>query len=226
MTGASHHARLRIPARGARAGFTLLEVILAVLILMFLAIGIHKFVSSNLRAIHFSVEDTKDQLAIERLVALIQEELYSIPPRTQSSLLGEGYKVSNVYYDQLEWRSRGGPGLMTTAASGEYSVKLQMKEAKKGSGKYEIGFLRRPVLIDTQGALVAAGNDKDATWVPLLPDAAELKIRYWDSRVGTITDRWTEVAVRPSLVILSIMRQGDAAPYEAVLTVPAALTQQ
>ncbi len=215
-----------IPRLKRRAAFTLLEVILAVTILMFLSIGIHRFVESNLRAIQFSVEDTKDQLAVERLVALIQEELYSIPPRSQSSLIGEGYKVSNVYYDQMEWRSRGGPGLMTTAAGGEYSVRLQMKEVVKGSRKYEIGFIRKPVLLDTQGALVAAANDKDASWVPLLPGAAELKIRYWDSRVGTITDRWTEPTIRPALVILNIMREGDAAPYEAVLTVPAALTQQ
>ena len=112
-------ARLRRPSFHRRSGFTLLEVILAVIILSSIAFSIFKIVQSNLHAIQSSVQDTEEQLDVERLASLVQEELCSIVPKSQSSLLGEGLKLGGTNLDSIEWRSRGGPGLMTTAASGE-----------------------------------------------------------------------------------------------------------
>ena len=113
----------------ARRGFTLLEVILAVMVLALTSLGIFKFVQSNLQAIQMSVEDAEEVLSVERLVALVQEELYNIQPRGNSSfVLGQDLRTSNKDFDSMEWRSRGGPGLMTTAMSGEYQVTLMMKD--------------------------------------------------------------------------------------------------
>ena len=73
---------------GGNAGFTLLEVVLAVMILGLTSIGIFKFVQSNLRAIQYSVEDAEESISIDRLVSLVQEELYAIPARgTNGTLL-------------------------------------------------------------------------------------------------------------------------------------------
>jgi len=44
------------------------------------ALGIFRFVQSNIRAVAASVEDTEQQLAVERLVALVQDELFNLPP--------------------------------------------------------------------------------------------------------------------------------------------------
>ena len=115
---------------------------------------------------------------------------------------------------------------MTTAASGEYRVKLRIQPITKDSNKYEIGYWRRPALLETSGGLVAGGSDKDATWVPLLQNVTGLTIRYWDARLGQVLDSWRDQAARPSFVILSILREGEESPYEAVLNVPAAMTQQ
>jgi len=209
-----------------RSGFTLLEVILSVIILASIALGIFKFVQSNLRAIQSSVQDTEEQLAVERLASLVQEELSNIVPKSQSSLLGEGLKLGGTNLDSIEWRSRGGPGLMTTAVSGEYRVKLRMQPLKDNQSKYEIGLWRRPALLDTESGLIAGGSDKDATWVPLLQNVTGLTIRYWDARMGQLLDSWRDQAARPSFVVLSILREGEESPYEAVLGVPAAMTQQ
>ena len=199
-------ARLRHRSSMGRSGFTLLEVILSVIILASIALGIFKFVQSNLRAIQSSVQDTEEQLAVERLASLVQEELTNL--------------------DSIEWRSRGGPGLMTTAVSGEYRVKLRMQPLKDNQSKYEIGLWRRPALLDTESGLIAGGSDKDATWVPLLQNVTGLTIRYWDARMGQLLDSWRDQAARPSFVVLSILREGEESPYEAVLSVPAAMTQQ
>ena len=94
-----------------RKGFTLIEVMLAVAILSLTTLGIFLFVQSTLRAVASSVEDTEEQLAMERLVALVQEQLYSLPVRGQTNIQGESIKLNGADFDSIEWRSRGGPGL-------------------------------------------------------------------------------------------------------------------
>jgi prepilin-type N-terminal cleavage/methylation domain-containing protein len=210
-----------------RRGFTLLEVVLAVAILGMTSVGIFKFVQSNLRAIKYSVEDADEVLSVERLVALVQEELYDLPIRgNNGSLTGIPLPSQGRDFDTLEWSSRGGPGLMTTAATGEFRTRLMMKPMSDKSSGYEIGFRRQPVLLDSAGGLVQGGSDKDATWVPLLTHANGLRIRYWDARLGQLIDSWRDPSARPTFVVLSILKEGETFPYEAVLTVPAALTQQ
>jgi prepilin-type N-terminal cleavage/methylation domain-containing protein len=224
--GTQNDRALPVP-RGLRCrGFTLLEVVVAVAILGMTSIGIFRFVQSNMRAIAASVEDTEQQLAVERLVALVQDELFNLPPRTQSSVIGESLKLSGNDFDSMEWRSRGGSGLMTTAASGEFRVKLRIQPVEKNSSQYEIGFWRRPVLLDTAGGLVAGGSDRDATWVPLLQNVVALRIRYWDQRLGQLLDSWRDPAARPAFIIMSITKEGEESPYEAVLRIPSSNAQQ
>lgn len=227
MDNAVQSARAMVGLRRLRCrGFTLLEVVVAVAILGMTSIGIFRFVQSNMRAIAASVEDTEQQLAVERLVALVQDELFNLPPRSQSSVIGEAIKLSGNDFDSMEWRSRGGSGLMTTAASGEFRVKLRIQPVEKSSNRYEIGFWRRPALLDTAGGLVAGGSDRDATWVPLLQNVVALRIRYWDQRLGQLLDSWRDPAARPAFVIVSITREGEDTPYEAVLRIPSSNTQQ
>ena len=133
----------------ARGGFTLLEVMLAVAIIGFTTVGIFRFVQSTVRAVAVSVEDTEEQLRVDRLVALVQEEFYSLPARGQTNIQGESIKLNGADFDSIEWRSRGGPGLMTTAVSGEYRVKLRIQPVEKNSNKYEIGYWRRPARLET-----------------------------------------------------------------------------
>ncbi|MCX6982176.1 MAG: prepilin-type N-terminal cleavage/methylation domain-containing protein [Verrucomicrobia bacterium] len=212
----------RVPRRH---GFTLLEVMLAVAIIGFTTVGIFRFVQSTVRAVAVSVEDTEEQLRVDRLVALVQEEFYSLPARGQTNIQGESIKLNGADFDSIEWRSRGGPGLMTTAVSGEYRVKLRIQPVEKNSNKYEIGYWRRPALLETDGGLVAGGSDKDATWVPLLQRVSAMRIRYWDSRLGQLLDSWRDPTARPAFVILSITREGDDVPYEAVLRIPVSAVQ-
>jgi hypothetical protein len=184
-------------------------------------------VQSNLRAIQYSVEDAEEVVSVDRLVSLVQEELYAIPARgSNGSLLSVDQRTNNMDFDSLEWRSRGGPGLMTTAATGEYSVTLMMKPITPTSREYEIGLRRRPVLLDSAGGLVQGGSDKDSTWVPLLSKTTSLRVRLWDPRLGQFVAGWRDQGARPTFVVLSILKEGETAPYEAVLTVPAAMTQQ
>jgi hypothetical protein len=114
---------------------------------------------------------------------------------------------------------------MTTAATGEYRVKLRIQPIEKFSNKYEIGFWRRPALLDTAGGLVAGGSDDDATWVPLLQRVSAMRLRYWDKQIGLLRDSWTDPTAKPAFIVISITREGDDTPYEAVLRIPISAVQ-
>jgi prepilin-type N-terminal cleavage/methylation domain-containing protein len=216
---------IALRASRRRSGFTLLEVMIAVMVLAAVGVAIFRFVQGTLKAMDFSVQDTEHQLEVERVMSLVQEGLYGLQPRASGTLLGQGLKIGQRNLDTLEWRSRGGAGLMTTAATGEYRVQLRIMPLKNNPSKYEIGLWRRPALLDTETGLVQGGSDKDADWVPLLQDVDGLMIRYWDGLLNQATDKWVDQAKRPVFITVSIWRTGEAVPYEAVLTVPVALTQ-
>lgn len=208
-----------------QSAFTLLEVLLAVAIMGLTTLGIFRFVQSTIRSVSFSVEDTEEQIAVNRLSALVQEQLYSLPARGQTNIQGESLRINGADFDSMEWRSRGGAGLLTAAASGEYRVKLRIQPVEKNSAKYEIGFWRQPALIETAEGLVPGGSDKDATWVPLLQNVSALRLRYWDPRLNQLRDSWNEATMKPSFVIMSITLDGEAAPYESVLRIPISAVQ-
>jgi type II secretory pathway component PulJ len=205
---------------------TILEVVLAVAILSMISVALFQFVRSTLKAIALSSEDVNNRLAVERLVDLVQEELYALPARGQSTLLGKAVKLSGRDVDTLEWRSKGGPGLMTTAAKGEYQVRLRIKPIARDSSHYEIGVEREQVIEETDGGLVAAAGTAKPDWIPLIPDAKSMRVRFFDPRLNTEVDQWNDPAARPSYVRLSIAREDDEVPLEAVVGIPSAIATQ
>jgi hypothetical protein len=60
----------------------------------------------------------------------------------------------------------------------------------------------------------------------LIENFAAMEIRYFDPRINSWLERWQDQNVRPSLVRIRLWRRADDEPYEAVLNIPAALTQQ
>lgn len=205
---------------------TILEVVIAVVILSMISIAVFQFVRSNLKAISMSTKDVNDRLAVERLVELVQEEFYNIPARGQATLMSKAVKVSGRDVDVVEWRSKGGPGLMTTAAKGEYQVRLRIKPVQRDSSKYEIGIEREMVMQETALGLVAGAGTSKPDWVMLIPEALSLKCRFFDPRLNTEVESWTDPASRPSYMRLSIMREGDVVPFEAVIANPGGIATQ
>jgi hypothetical protein len=55
---------------------------------------------------------------------------------------------------------------------------------------------------------------------------AALEIRYYDARLNSWQDRWTDPQRYPSLVRVRLWKRAGDPPLEVVLTVPAANVQQ
>lgn len=196
--------------RGRRktpAGFTLLEITLAVTILAMMSLSIYRFVQSNMVAMRLSADQNATEAKFHGFLNLLTEQWQALPPGV-GALTGEPLKQNDVSRDEITWVCGAGPGLLTRYAAGDYQVSLQLRPKPKTADRLEIGVSRK--------ARGETGEDAES-WVPLLDDVRSLEIRYFDPRLNTWVDRWTDTATLPRLVRLAIARPDLSVPWEVVI---------
>lgn len=189
------------------SGFTLLEVVLAVALVAMVTLTIYGFVASNLQAIRVFTETGQRDRALEGFIEALKTQLLALPSKGKSSLSGEPHKFGNFSSDEMQWVCGAGNGLFTNQAEGEYRVTLMRGKTKDGVA--DLGLSRVPV----------DSSERIRNWVSLLPEVQEMRIRYYDDRLNSWVDKWTDSAARPALINLEILRRGDAAAYVRVLHV-------
>ena len=106
------------PDNRRRCGFTLLEVMLAVGIIALVGIAIYRFVDTSLQSMRISTDDTTQKGAVQALVAVLEREFCSLPPKESAALMGEAHKFNGKASDQVHWLTQRGNGLFTQAATG------------------------------------------------------------------------------------------------------------
>lgn len=198
-----------------RGAFTLLEVMIAVMIISLLMVSIYRFVRSTLVAIRTSQATSNERQETAALIDYVRGELEDLPVRGQGVLLGNPGRYHDAASDELTWVCRAGYGVLTTDAPDEYRVTLAIQPVAQTSSQLEIGLRRQPTNVD----------EKKYNWLPLLRPAAALEVRYFDQRLNAWIDRWTDQALRPTLVRVRVWRTADEPPLEAVLPVPSARSQ-
>ena len=195
----------------ARA-FTLLEIMLAVIILGMMSLAIYRFVQANVTAMRISSEADAVEARYDGLRELLTQQLQSLPPGT-GALAGEPLKIDGHDRDELTWFCPAGPGLLTRYATGDFQVSLRLRARDAKSRQLDLGLLRKPK-DDT-----AVANEHE-TWVRLIDNVGTLQIRFFDSRLNTWVQRWTDTVTLPRLVRVVIGRTDATAPTE--ITVPLA----
>ena len=188
-----------------RSGFTLLEISFAVAILAMMSMAIYRFVQSNLISIRVSSEVNAIDASYDGLHELLAAQLQGLPAG-DGKLIGEPFKFNNRPRDEITWISGAGPGVITRYARGEYSVTMRMRPAKNNRNQMDIGLTRKP----------QAEDEGDETWFPLLPNVQSMQIRYFDPRLNSWVDRWTDTVTLPRLVRLVITRP-NGAPWDAIV---------
>ena len=191
-----------------QSGFTLLEIIVAVVILATMAMAIYRFVQSNMVAIRVSSEAIAADARYEGLREVLMAQWQSLPPG-KGALLGDSYKLSDRSRDEISWICGAGPGLMTRYAAGDYIVSLRL-QSEKNSDRYDLGFLRKP-------RNDSAVSDVNESWISLIDNATSLQIRYFDVRLNTWVERWTDKGTLPRLVKVTVGRGDASVPWEAII---------
>lgn len=205
--------RLRKPyivtRRLYRAGFTLLEIMLAVAILGMMAMTIFRFVQTNVTALRFSSEAAAVDAQYDGLRDLLTTEWQSLSP-TRARMIGEPFKLNDRERDEIRWNCYAGPGLLTRYAPGEYTVVLRLQPANDKSDRLDLGLLRKSLEdFDT--------NEGEESWVPLIKNVASLEITYFDPNANSWLPRWPGGNRMPSLVKISLGRPDTTGPWEAVI---------
>jgi prepilin-type N-terminal cleavage/methylation domain-containing protein len=189
-------------------GFTLLEIIVAVAILATMAMAIYRFVQSNLTAIRMSSDAIAADARYDGLREVLMMQWQSLPVG-KGALLGDTFKLNDRSRDEIRWICSAGPGLMTRYAAGDYIVSLRL-QSEKNSDRYDLGFLRKP-------RNDSAVSDVNESWVPLIDDVNSLQIRYFDTRLNTWVERWTDTGTLPRLVKVTVGHGDSPTPWEAII---------
>ena len=189
-------------------GFTLLEIIIAVVILATMAMAIYRFVQSNLAAIRASSDAIVADARYDGLREVLIAQWQALPPG-KGALLGDAFKLNDRPRDEIRWLCGAGPGLMTRYAAGDYIVSLGL-QSRKHSDQFDLGFLRKPV---SDSAL----SDVHESWIPLIDKVTSLQIRYFDTRLNVWVERWTDTGTLPRLVKVTIGRADSPIPWEAII---------
>jgi prepilin-type N-terminal cleavage/methylation domain-containing protein len=200
-----------------RRAFTLIEVIVAVLMIGLIAVTLQRFVGTALMGISISGEHEAESEKLAALFRYIDMQLDDLSPRGQSLLLGTPHKFGNsLNSDELQWRCLPGAGTLSSAGDGEWFVTLTLMPQSKTSSKLDLGLKRRYVDAD----------EKSYDWVPLMQDVAGLKFEYYSTQLNAWLDRWNDQNSRPRLVRMMLWTSKDALPERAVFTINSARTQQ
>ena len=192
-----------------RSAFTLLEITLAVMILAMMALAIYQFVQSNLTALRISAEVNVIDARYSGFESLLSTQWQNLPAGV-GALVGEPLKLNDKPRDEITWVSSAGPGLLTRYAAGEYRVSLRLRPVAKDANAMEIGIARRPKTDEINAA-------EQESWIPLLPNVRAMQIRYFDPRLNTWVERWTDTVTLPRLVKVAIERTDTPAPWEAII---------
>ncbi len=192
-----------------RRAFTLLEIMLAVGILGMMSLAIYRFVQTSITALRIQTETSLIDAQYSGFANLLSSEWQSLTPG-QGALLGEPFKFGDRPRDEVTWIATAGPGLLTRYAAGEYRVSMRLRPAQKGSEKMVVGVMRKP-------RSSAEFENETESWVPLLPDVQSMQIRYFDPRLNTWVDKWTDTLTLPRLVKVTLTRANESAPWENII---------
>ena len=182
---------------------------LAVAILSMMALAIYRFVQSNLIAIRVSSEASAADVRYDGLGDLLTGQWQSLAPGA-GALLGEPLKLNDRPRDEIRWTCGAGPGLLTRYAPGDFVVTLRLQRENEKSDRLDLGLLRKP----KNDQAITAENE---TWVPLIENVYSLQIRYFDPRLNSWLDRWSDNLTLPRLVKVTIERGGSFVPWEVIV---------
>jgi prepilin-type N-terminal cleavage/methylation domain-containing protein len=192
----------------ARA-FTLIEITLAVAILALMSLAIYRFVQANVVALRVSAEATAADSRYDALREILTNQWQSVPSGS-GALLGEALKLNDRPRDEIKWTTSAGPGLLTRYAAGDFIVTMRLQPPSQKSDQLDLGFLRKP---KGDHALTNANE----SWMPLLENVQSLQIRYFDPRLNTWLDKWTDTVTLPRLVKVIVGRRDAGVPWEAII---------
>ena len=226
---------------GRRAGFTLLEIMLAVAIMAMIGMTIYDFADTALASARFSAMQSDRAGVCNGLRNLLAAQLASLPSGVPDALIGFKLRRKGTESDTLQLVCPPGNGVLAPDALGYYQLTLSLREVPRGSGQLALGIDRTPRGPtgnddddddDDDDASGATPNrttnlntgihtaDLPSDWVLLADGVRSLEIAYFDHRLNSWVERWSDQSLLPDLLRVRLTFVDSPTPYEMVVRVP------
>ena len=223
------------------SAFTLIEIMLAIAILAVICGTIYQFTATTVRATVVSAQADSREVSFSGLRRLLDAQFAALPFSEPHAFLGATTDGKHGKRDALQMICPAGNALLTPDAHGLYQITLGLHEIPRGSGHYVLGLEREPWTDDSETLLngadafqlpaVSAGGVRTtgtslqseqgpSDWVRLLDGVSALEISYFDPRLNTWLDKWSDQTFIPSLVRVRLTMENSDVPYEFVEQVP------
>ncbi len=225
--------RMHLPVSPGLAGFTLIEMTLAVAILAIISLTVYRFTDVAIRAADVSMQVSAEDAACGGLRRLLAAQLSALPANQNGTLVGVNTtRRGGGRHDTLLMVCPAGNAVLTPDAKGYYQVTLDLREIPRDSGHWALGLERTPWTDDddddddddaikpTSPELRTVRQSLPTDWVRLLDNVSALEIAYFDSRLNGWQDKWTDQTNLPNLIRVRVSLAGNSQPYEIVQRVP------
>lgn len=214
------------------AGFTLIEMTLAVAILAIISLTVYRFTEVAIRATAVSMQAGAEETACGGLRRLLAAQLAALPSNQNGVLSGINTTRKGSRHDALQLVCPAGNAVLTPSAKGYYQVTFDLRETPRDSGHWALGLERTPWTDDdddddddgpkpnASSPLSTGKQQLPSDWVKLLDNVNTLEIAFFDSRLNGWVDKWTDQTNLPNLVRVRVALAGNTVPYEIVERVP------
>jgi len=230
----NHNSPNSLKARRLSGGFTLLEVVIAMILLALFSGTLFSIVKGSVQAATQieKVQQTNDQ--VNRFIALCRQTFQNLPASAiltltvtqstapiQQELAISGmpecfpFGISPISYKETTLGMR--PDFEATEASTEglavYYVGLSREDLIPTDTRQSAGVSR------VSGEGIAAADDQGRYWMPLLPDVTSLTWRFYKVEEDIWEEEWDSTTL-PELVEMNLLLRDRSQPVRVVFALP------
>ncbi len=216
------------------SAFTLIEVMLAIAILGIICGTIYQFTGTVIRSSNVSLRTDAQAQSFGGLRRLLDAQLSALPTNEVGVFIGLSQEGRSGHHDAIQVVCPAGNALLTPDAHGLYQVTIGMDEIPSGSGHYSLVMEREPRPEDNDenngsafqlpavsaGGLKTSRSQLPSDTVRLLGGVKSLELAYYDPRLNTWQDKWSDDTMIPSLVRVRLAMEDSGTPYEFIEQIP------
>ncbi len=192
-----------------RRGFTLIEVMLAIAILVLLMGGLFGTVRATVKACGALRETQQARERIDGFFLVCQQTFPALPaPATLVTVpAGPGSPAVSLVL-------RNAPAALAVGARGVFFGETAVVARPQNNGGLTLGIEYRQ--IDPQTNQVRP----DPLWLPLVTDLQGVAWSFYDGQTGQWQERWDDASRHPTLVRLTLVFLGDPQKWTRTFWLP------
>ncbi len=206
-----------------RAGFTLLEMLIAISILSLVVAAIYTSWTAILRASKVGLESTARVQRARIVVRVLEDSLGSVMSFAQNQNY-YSFIAENGSESTLSFVARLSQSFPRGGKFGDLDVRRLTFAVESGSGTKSLVLRQQPILLDMDQ------DEKDSPLV-LAENVKEFTTEFWDARRNDWVDEWTQTNQIPKLVRVTLELADNAQsntrrePIMRVISLPSVMVQ-